>query len=246
MFIVRFIANTVIFALELAAIAGVAYLGWRYPMALAALAGALALVMGLWLERARIRNELGFYFGRGVETLSLIGATFAFGNAVVKAVISVFITLLTFSGTDSNRLWLVAIVFGACLFAGTSLLRRLSIVFDSNPSRWGYFRLAGPLGLLYSAAMSLLPHASTAEIGRRLLLDTPARPNLAQASELLFVLKQKFDDIVVGMIGLYLPPDAAKIAGVFVSVNMLTGFAISVFAVAIAEMVRRMELGARV
>ena len=70
MFIVRFIANTVIFAIELAAVVGVAWLGWRYPMALAALAGALSLVMGLWLERARIRNELGFYFGRGVETLS--------------------------------------------------------------------------------------------------------------------------------------------------------------------------------
>jgi len=42
----------------------------------------------------------------------------------------------------------------------------------------------------------LLPHPSTADIGKRLFFDTPLKPSLAQASELLFVLKQKFDDIV--------------------------------------------------
>lgn len=246
MFLIRILANLIIFAIEVAAIAAVAWAGWRYPLILAAVAAALALGMGMSLERARLRNEITFYFGRALQSLSAIGSVFALGNALVKAAIAAFITVLTFSGTDAGRLQTIAIVFGVCLFAGTSLLRRLSIVFDTSPTRWGYFRLAGPLGLLYSAALAFLPNPSTAEIGRRLLLDTPARPSLAQASELLFVLKQKFDDIVVGMLGLYLPPDAAKAAGVLISVNMLTGFAISLFAVAIAEMLRRMEIAARV
>lgn len=90
-------------------------------------------------------------------------------------------------------------------------------------------------------ALSFLPHPSMTDVGRRLIFETPARPSLAQASELLFMLKQKFDDIVVSVLGLYLPPDVAKVAGLLVSVNMLTGFAIAVFAVAIADMVRRME-----
>ena len=102
-------------------------------------------------------------------------------------------------------------------------------------------RLAAPLGLLYSAAVSFLPRPSMTDVGRKLIFETPARPNLSQASELLFVLKQKFDDIVVAMLGLVLSPEMAKIAGVLVSVNMLTGFAIAVFAVAIAELVRLLE-----
>lgn len=241
MLIVRVIVNAVILAIELALVAGVAWVGWRYPLALAGAAAVLALLMGIVLERARIRNEIEFYFGRAADALSWAGASFALVEALLKALLAGVITLVTFSGTDGSRLQLVAIVFGVCVFAGSSLLRRLSMTFGASPSRWGFFRLAAPMGLLYSAAVSFLPHPTTAELTRRLLLDTPARPSLAQASELLFVLKQKFDEIVVTMIGAFVPPDIAKVLGVLVSVNMLTGFAIGVFAVAIAEIVRRME-----
>ena len=77
MLIIRFIVNLVILALELAAVAGVAWLGWRYPMALAALAAVLALGMGLALEQARLKNEIGFYFGRAATALSWAGASLA-------------------------------------------------------------------------------------------------------------------------------------------------------------------------
>ncbi len=241
MIVVRLFVNLVIFAVEIAAVAGVAWLGWRYPLWLAAIAAVIALGAGLAMEQARLKNELGFYFGRSAERLSWIGSTVALGEALLKALLAGVVTLVTFSGTDAGRLQIIAIVFGVCLFAGSSLLRRLSITFGANPSRWGFFRLGAPLGLIYSAALAFLPHPSTADITKRLFFDTPARPSLAQASELLFVLKQKFDDIVVSMLALYVPPDAAKVLGVLVSVNMLTGFAIAVFAVAIAEVVRQLE-----
>lgn len=241
MIIVRFIANLVILAIEIGAVAGVAWLGYRHPFYLAALAAGLALVMGFWLERARFRNEIGFYFGRAAGALSLVGATIAVGEAALKALLAGVVALVTFSGTDQSRLFTVAVIFGVCVFAGSSILRRLSISFGAYPARWGYFRLAAPLGLIYSAALAFLPHPSMTDVGRRLIFETPARPSLPQASELLFVLKQKFDDIVVGVLGLFMPPDLAKLAGILVSVNMLTGFAIGVFAVAIAEMVRKLE-----
>ncbi len=246
MFIVKFVINLVILAIELAAVVGVAWLGYRYPFLLAGVAAALALFMGLALEQARLKNEIGFYFGRGVNALSWLGASFAIVEAALKALLAGVVTLVTFSGTDASRLQMVAIVFGVCVFAGSSLLRRLSMTLGANPARWGYFRLAAPLGVLYSAAVSFLPHPSTTDVARRLVFETPVRPSLAQASELLFILKQKFDDIVVTMLGQFMPPDAAKALGVLVSVNMLTGFAIGVFAVAIAEVVRRMEDAGRV
>ena len=252
MFIVRFFVNLIVLALELAAVFGVAWLGYRYPAMLAALAAVLALMLGFWLERARLKNEIGFYFGRAADSLSWIGASVAFVEAGLKALLAGVVTLVTFSGTDANRLFWVAVVFGVGVFAGSSLLRRLSITFGANPSRWGYFRLAAPLGLLYSAMMfaaenvklggkPFLPMPSLTEIARRLVLEVPARPSLAQASELLFVLKQKFDDIVVSMLAQIMSPELARIAGILVSVNMLTGFAVAVFAVAIAEVVRRLE-----
>ena len=140
----------------------------------------------------------------------------------------------------ATRIW-VSVIFGLCLFAGTSLLRRLSISFGAIPSRWGYFRLAAPLGLLFSAAISFLPAPSMSKLGTSLIFDLPGRPSLAQASETLFILKQKFDDIVVTLLSQFVGPGVAKVVGVLVSVNMLTGFVIGVFAVTIAEVVRRLE-----
>lgn len=252
MIIVRFFVNLVILAIELAAVAGVAWLGYRHPFVLAGLAGVLAFGMGLWLERARLKNELQFYFGRAASALSWIGTSVALGEALFKALLATVITLLTFSGTDQQRLLWVAVLFGVCVFAGSSLLRRLSIAFGANPSRWGYFRLGAPLGLLYSAGITaaenvklsgaaLMPMPSLPELARRLVLEVPARPSLTQASELLFILKQKFDEIVVAVLSQFLPSLWAHAVGVVVSVNMLTGFAIGVFAVAIAEVVRQLE-----
>src|SRR5262249_17616732 len=154
MFIVRMFVNAVILASELAAVVGVAWLGYRQPMLLAALAAGLALVMGFSLARARLKNEIGVYFCRPAHLLSVAGAILAAGEALLKALLAGVVTLITFSGTDTNRLYLVAIVFGVSVFTGSSLLRRLSMTFGANPSRWGYFRLAAPLGLLFSAAVS--------------------------------------------------------------------------------------------
>ena len=85
----------------------------------------------------------------------------------------------------------------------SSLLRGLSISADARPLRWGYFRLAPPLGLLFSlglallAAAAVLPVASVTDIGWRILFDMPAQPSVEQVSELIFQLKQAFDEFVV-------------------------------------------------
>lgn len=241
MFVVRLVVNLFILALEIGAVAGVAWAGLRFPLHFAAATAVLALLMGVVLERARLQNELPFYFGQSRTALTLLGGGMAIVEGGLKALLAGLVALLTFSGTDQARLLWVAVIFGVCVFAGSSLLRRLALSFGAIPSRWGYFRLAAPLGLLFSAAISVLPAPTMTDVGRTLIFDLPGRPTLSQASETLFVLKQKFDDIVVTLLSQFIAPGAAKVVGVLVSVNMLTGFVIGVFAVAIAEMVRRLE-----
>jgi len=242
MLIVRIMYNLIVLAIEVALVVAVAWAGFRYPLPFAAGTAALACLMGIVLERARLNFELPFYFGTTRTALSIIGTSAALVEGLLKALLAGIVAILTFSGTDQGRLTSVAIIFGACVFAGSSILRRLSISLGAIPARWGYFRLAAPLGLIYSAAIAVfLPPPSLGDVGRKLFLDLPARPNLAQASEALFVLKQKFDDIIVTLASQFVSPLAAKAIGVLVSVNMLTGFVIGVFAVAISEVVRRME-----
>ena len=157
MILVRILVNAMVLVVELALIAAVAWLGWQMPLAFALVTGFAAFALGLRLEAARLRNELGFYLGRTVAhpRAVFVGAV-AFGEAAVKGLLAGVAALVTFSGTDSGRLWWVGAAFAACLFAGTSLLRWLVARFGVIPSRWGYFRLAPLLGLMFSAGLTLL------------------------------------------------------------------------------------------
>lgn len=247
MILVRILVNAIVMAIELMLIAAVAWVGWRFPVAFALLTGALCLALGLSLERARLANELAFYVEAERAPRAIWISGVALLEAIVKALVGGLAALLTFSGTDPQRLSWVAVAFAACLFAGTNVLRHLRLRFGAKPLRWGFFRLAAPLGLLFSAGIAglallkLIPAASLGDLTRRLVLDTPPRPTIPQASELLFLFKQYFDEVIVSLLSSVLSRDAATALGIVLSVNMLTGFVVAVYAVLIAEAVRWIE-----
>ncbi|MBK9078600.1 MAG: hypothetical protein WBP38_10005 [Hyphomicrobium sp.] len=237
----RIIFNAILMALELAAIAGVAWLGLQSPLLFAGVTAALALAVGAGLEIARLKNEMPFYFDRPPGQLQVFTALTGAAEAIVKAVLAGVVALLTFLGTDAERLDSVAIAFAICLFLGVQLVHLLARTLHARPLRWGYFRLAAPLGLLFSGGLSFLPSPGITEMAKRAAFELPERPSLEQASEFLFLLKQSFDDIVERMLGLVFDPGVAQGLSAIVSVNMLSGFVLALYAVLIAEMIRWLE-----
>ena len=83
--------------------------------------------------------------------------------------------------------------------------------------------------------------ARDADLARRLVFDLPKKPNLAEASEMLFLLKQKVDELVLSFLNVLLGPQAAPIVGMLLSVNALAGFLIAIYAAMIAELVLKLE-----
>jgi hypothetical protein len=248
MFLVRAFVNLLILAVEIGLIVGVAALGYLYPLAFAALATVVALVLGARLEVLRLRHEIGFYFEPetpgGPPPRGGIGLWFvAIAETLFKALLAGVVALLTFSGTDPQRLMWIAIVFGACVFFGSSVLRWLTNRFGARPGRWGYFRIAAVLGVVYSAAIAFLPAPTYGKLGWDILFNLPAKPTLNQGTEILFLLKQKFDELVLVLLKTVLSPEVAQVLAVLLSVNMLTGFVAGLFAVLAAEIVRFLEKG---
>ena len=241
----RIIFNAILMALEIAAMIAIAWLGLNYPLIFAGLTATIALALGISLEIARLKNEMPFYFDRPPGTqpgkLQLFTALVGSTEAFVKALLAGVVALLTFLGTDHERLTVVAVCFGVTLFIGVQAVRFLADRFQARPLRWGYFRLSAPLGLLFSGALSFLPSPGITEMAKRAAFDLPAKPSLEQASEFLFLLKQSFDDIVERMLGLVFDAGVAQGLSAIVSVNMLSGFVLALYAVLIAEAVRWME-----
>nr|WP_210270011.1 hypothetical protein [Hyphomicrobium methylovorum] len=227
--------------LELAAIAGIAWIGFTEPLLFAGGTALIALAVGASLEVARLNYEFPFYFdrlpGRSRYLIIAVGAL----EAITKAVLAGVVGLLTFLGTDQDRLMWVAVIFAVTLFLGVQAVRFLIERLKAKPLRWGYFRLAAPLGLLFSAGLTFLPAPGITELAKRATFDLPARPTMEQGSEFLFLLKQSFDEIVVRMLSWIFDPSLAQAIGAVVSVNMLTGFVLALYAVLIAEGIRRLE-----
>lgn len=247
MFIVRIVVNALIMAFEIAAIVGVAYVGFAHPLVFASVTGALALSLGLGMEYVRLKHELPFYFDRPMPKTSLLLSLVAFGEAATKALLAGVVAVLTFSGTDRNRLLYEAVVFAVTLYVAVNVLRWLAHGLGARPARWGYFRIAPPMGLVFSLGLTglvilgLMSSPSLLDIGKKAILETAARPTLAQASELLFLFKQWFDTTIVAVLAGLVGPAAAKILGIFLSVNVLSGFVIAIYAVIITEVVLALE-----
>ena len=96
-----------------------------------------------------------------------------------------------------------------------------------------------PLTLL--AVANIVPPANVTGIGWDIIFNTPAEPSIAQVSELFFQLKQAFDEFIVKALGVVLDPQWARLVGVVISVNVLSGFVSAVYAALIADAVRKAE-----
>ncbi|MCH9764962.1 MAG: hypothetical protein K0U34_03085 [Alphaproteobacteria bacterium] len=244
----KILLNGVVMLAELAAVAAIAWLGWQYPFIFAGFTMMLALVFGLTLEHRRLRHELPFYFATGGPTRFRFAYVVGALEALLKSVLAAVAALFTFSGTDTERLMWVAIVFAATIYAGSATLRVLSLKFQAHPSRWGYFRLSVPLGLLFSAGLVVLANfglftaPSISDMGWKIIWELPPRPSVEQVSELFFGLKQAFDDFVVSLLSTVLSDTWARVVAVAVSVNVLTGFVAALYASAIASAVRGVEV----
>lgn len=237
----RILQNAFLLLLEVAAIAAVAWLGYAMPLAFAALTFVLALGLGASLEFARLQNEIPFYFDRQPGHFKVFTWAVAALEALLKAVLAGVVALLTFLGTDHDRLLAVSLIFAGALFLGVQGVRFLAERLHARPMRWGFFRLAAPLGLIFSIGLSMLPSHGLTELARRATFELPARPSLEQGSEFLFMLKQSFDDVVEQMLSAVLGPDAGQVASAIVSVNVLSGFVLAIYAVLIVEMLRRLD-----
>ena len=232
--------NGLMMALELAAICAVAWVGFTAPLLFAGGTALLALGVGAALEIARLKYEFPFYFdrapGRSIYLIVAVGTI----KSVTKAILAGVVGLLTFLGTDHERLKWVAVIFAASLFLGVQAVRFLMYRLKARPLRWGYFRLAAPLGLCLGRA-DLPAGTRHYELAKRAAFDLPLKPTMEQASEFLFLLKQSFDEIVVRMLSWVFDPALAQAIGAVVSVNMLSGFVLALYAVLIAEGIRKLE-----
>jgi hypothetical protein len=247
MIVLRVAVNALIMAAELAAIAATAWAGWKYPYLFAAATALIAFALGLHLDYARLKHEYPFYFNRERPRYLIGLRALASGDSLLKGLVAGLVALLTFAGNDDGRRLAVALCFAVAIYTGTSVLRRLSITFGARPARWGFFRLAVPMGLVFScavafaAAMGQVKIPTLIDVGRQLVFDLPTKPTIEQVSDLIFNLKQYIDGVIATLLSTLMPLEWAQVLSLVLSVNVLTGFIVAIYALILAEAVRWVE-----
>lgn len=116
---------------------------------------AIAFFLGMRLEYARLQNEIPFYFDR-VPGRTAVFVWLVAGEAFAKALLAGVVGLLTFLGTDADRLGWVAGIFAFTLFLGVQIVRWLTSTLKARPLRWGYFPSCRAAGCrLFGGAIAL-------------------------------------------------------------------------------------------
>ena len=240
----RVVLNFIALVVELALIAGAAWVGARHPTWFAVLTVLVAFSAAATLEYQRLAHEMPFYFGRKLAGIpAALARVWSTSEAVLKSAVAGLVALLTFSGTDPDRLQWVAILFGVCVFIGTTMLLRISLTWGSKAVRWGYFRLGLPLGIAYSAGIYLLTEAgllkesSLGGLAYNATFNLARNPSVAEASEFLFQLSQATDALIAQILATVIPLQYVPLVQIVASTNVLPGFVMAVFATAIARVV---------
>ncbi|MGI9410857.1 MAG: hypothetical protein ACR2OV_12330 [Hyphomicrobiaceae bacterium] len=239
--------NLGVLIIEFALIAALAGLAFALPLFFCCATSALVVVVGLSLEWARLSHDAPFFYDDASKSRRVLIAATGSLETFVKAIAAGVAGMLTFLGNDDQRQLVVIVVFAVCIFAGTGFLRRGYYSLGIRPMRWGYFRLSIPLGILFSILLQatiqfgLVEVKTLGELARTVVFDLPERPDVAAVSDLAFNVKQLLDAFVVDVIDRLVGPTWAAVAGVFVSVNVLLGFAIAIHAVVISEVILRLE-----
>lgn len=244
----RIVVNVLALTLELALIFAIAWIGATSPQVFALLTIGVALIVALGLEYARIVYEMPFYFGRRLTGVAAAGAVvWVLLESLFKSLVAGFVALLTFSGTNEDRLFWTAILFAACLLVGTTLLLRVRLNWGELAVRWGYFRLVVPLGFLYSAGVYVLtqagklPSAGFGDVAFDATFNLAPRPSIDSASEFLFKLAQATDSLIAGLLQLAIPASYVPVVQIIASTNVLPGFVLAVYTVAIVRVVQGIQ-----
>ncbi len=239
--------NLGVLIIEIALIVALAWLAYAAPFVFCCATMVLVLAIGVSLEWARLRHDAPFFYADASKSRWVLIAVAGSLETVIKAIAAGVASLFTFLGNDEQRQLIVAVMFALCVFAGTGFLRRGYYSLGIRPMRWGYFRLSIPLGIVFSVLLQvaiqvgLLDVKTLGEIARTVVFELPERPGAAAVSDLAFNIKQLLDAFVVDVMDRLIGPSWAVAAGVFVSVNVLLGFAIAIHAVVVAEVILRLE-----
>ena len=245
---VYFLWSLLLLLLEVVGALAVGYLAYVAPLVFVGLTSALVLVMGFTLEWQRLQHEFPYFFAGALSwrkrLMIVLSAMF---ETVGKALMAGFAALLAFGGTDPDRAIVFAVLLVVCVFAGTGLLRRAYWSFGARPLRWGYFRLVVPLGILFSALVQValvggyLETSSFQEVARSFVFELPVRANYEQVMELIFQVRQLVDGLLTSLIVQLIGSEWLVPASILISLNVLSGFFVAIYAVIVGEVLLRIE-----
>jgi hypothetical protein len=214
-------------------------IGIQYPRIFGLVTFAASIVFFGRLEFDRNTHDLNFYiageisnsFRRWVKTYAVLEVI---GRSAIISVLSI----LLFSGTDSWRIWLLAILFVSGVFVGRHFLGIASRFTSVSVIRWGYVRLSILIGIPFSILSGLVPGMSVREVTWT-SLDTLVRgPDIDKAAEIIFgtfqVVNQFIEWLLQGLLGTFL----GWIVSLMISVNVLFGFVIVLYSLILFEMTK--------
>jgi hypothetical protein len=214
-------------------------IGVQYPQIFGLVTFAASIVVFGRLEFDRNSHDLNFYVtGEVSNSFRRWVKTYAALEVIGRSVIISVLSILLFSGTDSGRIWLLAILFVMGVFVGRHFLGIVSRFTSVNVVRWGYVRFSILLGIPFSIFTGLVPGMSISEVTWSSLQALVREADIDKVAEIIFgslqIVSQFIQWLLQGLLGTFL----GTIVSLLISVNVLFGFVIVLYSLILFEMTK--------
>jgi hypothetical protein len=184
-------------------------IGVQYPQIFGLVTFAASIVVFGRLEFDRNSHDLNFYVtGEVSNSFRRWVKTYAALEVIGRSVIISVLSILLFSGTDSGRIWLLAILFVMGVFVGRHFLGIVSRFTSVNVVRWGYVRFSILLGIPFSIFTGLVPGMSISEVTWSSLQALVREADIDKVAEIIFgslqIVSQFIQWLLQGLLGTFL------------------------------------------
>ena len=208
-----------------------------YPLLFGLITFLASLIIFGRIERDRNTHDISFYITGDLSKsqkryIYYYNIAEIFLRSAALGILSVFL----FSGTDSNRILLLAIIFIICVIVGYFFLRSIKNNTNINPARWAYAKASIVLGLFFSLTTSKISGQSFTEITAQSLKNKWwGNLNFNQIAELIYGMLHLFNNFITAMFVKFFGFIIGNFFGFVISTNIIHGFVIALYSLLLLE-----------
>ena len=190
------------------------------------------------IEYEKNRHAIGYFtIGEMPASARRWLLSYSFVEVILRSAIFGILAVLLFSGTDSVRINILAVLFTASILAGYYCLRFIQRFAYIDAVRWGYIKLSVILGVIFSILSAAIPGMTITDIVLNSARGKLRQHSFDEFAELLYGLLSQLNSFITNTLQILFGGVLGWFFSLIISVNVIYGFVVLVYSLLLLRLI---------